>query len=64
MLMNIEAFKEKYFLLINWHNENAFSFVPYSLIVQDDPSWCNAKYSPEESAEPGETTSAIDFFIF
>ena len=42
---------------MNWHKENAFVFVPYSLIIHVEPSWCSPKLSPEESADPGETTS-------
>ena len=42
---------------MNWHKEKAFVFVPYSLIIHVEPSWCSPKLSPEESADPGETTS-------
>ena len=42
---------------MNWHKEKAFVFVPYSLIIHVEPSWCSPKLSPEESADSGETTS-------
>ena len=42
---------------MNWHKEKAFVFDPYSLIIHVEPSWCSPKLSPEESADPGETTS-------
>lgn len=51
---------------MNWHKEKAFVFDPYSLIIHVEPSWCSPKLSPEESADPGETTSTgeVKFQIY